>query len=288
VSAAARRVGSRLRRRGVRGAGSRLQLAGATALVTGATGGLGSAIASALRDRGADLIVSGRRADKLESRAAALGARPAVADLTVREEVQRLGALALEAGVDLLVANAALPASGLVSDLTDQQIDRMLDVNLRAPIMLAHALAPALIARGRGHLVFVSSLSGKAAAPASSLYSATKFGLRGFALALRQDLAPHGVGVSLVSPGFIRDAGMFADSGVKLPPGTGTRTSGDVAAAVIRAIEADRAELDVAPAWLRAGAAFASVAPQLAASASRLAGSDRVSTELAQRQRHQR
>jgi uncharacterized protein len=284
VSAPAGRVSARIGR----GAGARLQLAGTTALVTGATGGLGGAIASALHDRGAELIVSGRRADELESRAAVLGARAVVADLTVRQDVARLGAVALETGVDVLVANAALPASGLLTDLTDEQIDRMLEVNLRAPIMLAHALVPALVARGRGHLVFVSSLSGKAAGPASSLYSATKFGLRGFALALRQDLAAHGVGVSLVSPGFIRDAGMFADSGVKLPPGTGTRTSGDVAAAVIRVIETNRAEIDVAPATLRAGAAFASLAPQLAASASRLAGSDRVSDELAQRQRDKR
>jgi uncharacterized protein len=275
----------RVRARGDR---SRLQLAGATALVTGATGGLGGAIASALRERGTELIVSGRRVAELNSLAASLQARTAAADLTVREDVERLGELALEAGVDVLVANAALPASGLLSDLTEEQIDRMLDVNLRAPIMLAHGLAPAMVARGRGHLVFVSSLAGKAASPASSLYSATKFGLRGFALSLRQDLAPHGVGVSLVSPGFIRDAGMFADTGVKLPPGTGTRTSADVAAAVIRAIEADRAELDVAPASLRAGAVFASLAPQLAASASRLAGSDRVSAELAQRQRDKR
>jgi short-subunit dehydrogenase len=284
VSAPAGRVGARIGR----GAGPRLQLAGTTALVTGATGGLGGAIASALHDRGAELIVSGRRADELESRAAALGARTVVADLTVRQDVARLGALAVEAGTDVLVANAALPASGLLTDLTDEQIDRMLDVNLRAPIMLAGALVPGMIARGRGHLVFVSSLSSKAASRASSMYSATKFGLRGFALALRQDLAPHGVGVSLVSPGFIRDAGMFADSGVKLPPGAGTKTSGDVAAAVIRVIETNRAEIDVAPAALRAGAAFASLAPQLAASASRLAGSDRVSDELAQRQRDKR
>jgi short-subunit dehydrogenase len=284
VSAPSRRVSPRSRR----AAGSRLQLAGATALVTGATGGLGSAIASALRACGAELIVSGRRAAELESLAVSLNGRAVVADLTAREELERLGALALEAGVDVLVANAALPASGLLSDLTVAEIDRMLEVNLRAPIMLAHALAPAMVARGRGHLVFLSSLSAKAASPASSIYSATKFGLRGFALGLRQDLAPHGVGVSLVSPGFIRDAGMFADTGVKLPPGTGTRTSADVGAAVIRVIETDRAELGVAPASLRAGAAFASLAPQLAASASRLAGSERVSAELAQRQRDKR
>jgi uncharacterized protein len=130
----------------------------------------------------------------------------------------------------------------------------------------------------------VSSLSGRAASAASSLYSATKFGVRGFALSLRQDLQGQGVGVSVVSPGFIREAGMFADSGVRLPPGTGTRTPADVSAAVIAAIETGRAEIDVAPLPLRVGASFASVAPSLAASASRLAGSDRISAEFAARQ----
>ena len=67
-----------------------------------------------------------------------------------------------------------------------------------------------MVARGPGHLVFISSLAGKAGAPGSSVYSATKFGLRGFGLALREDLADKGVGVSVVLPGFIRDAGMFA------------------------------------------------------------------------------
>ena len=78
--------------------------------------------------------------------------------------------------------------------------------------------------------MFVSSLSGKAAGPHSSLYSATKFGLRGFSLGLRQDLAPHGIGVSCVFPGFVRGAGMFVDSGVTLPPGVGTSSPEEVAA----------------------------------------------------------
>ena len=142
--------------------------------------------------------------------------------------------LIAEAGeVDVLIANAALPASGAFTELTQAEIDRMLEVNLRAPIALARALAPAMVARGGGHIVFISSLSGKAASPASSVYSATKFGLRGFALGLREDLRPHGVGVSVVLPGFIRDAGMFADAGVELPPGVGTRTPEEVAAGVI-------------------------------------------------------
>ena len=84
-------------------------------------------------------------------------------------------------------------------------------------------------------------------APGSSVYAATKFGLRGFALALREDLAPKGVGVSVILPGFIRDAGMFAESGAKLPPYVGTKRPEDVARAVVKAIEHDRAEIDVAP-----------------------------------------
>ena len=101
-------------------------------------------------------------------------------------------------------------------------------------MLLAHELLPAMIERRSGHLLFVSSLSGKAASPRASVYNATKFGLRGFALALREDLAGDnaGVGVSLVLPGFIR-AGMFADPSsarnghVELRGGRGRRRQGD-------------------------------------------------------------
>ena len=86
-------------------------------------------------------------------------------------------------------------------------------------------------------LVFVSSLAGKAASVGSSLYSATKFGLRGFAAGLREDLHGSGVGVTVVFPGFVAEAGMFADSGVGLPRWVGTRTPDQVAAAVVRGIE---------------------------------------------------
>jgi short-subunit dehydrogenase len=281
-------VRARPERAGPGGASAPLDLAGATALVTGATGGLGRAIARALADRGARLVLSGRRATELGSIASSLGAPTILADLAVAEDVARLCEEAVAAEVDVLVANAALPASGKLTELDQGEIDRMLDVNLRAPIMLTRALVPSMSARGRGHLVFVSSLSGRAASPASSMYSATKFGLRGFALALRQDLRGAGVGVSLVSPGFIRDAGMYAEAGVRLPPGIGTKTPADVGAAVIRAIETGRAELDVAPMPLRLGATVASVAPELAAAASRLAGADRISAEFAERQRHKR
>ena len=253
--------------------------------MTGVTGGLGAAIARGLRARGARLVVSGRRREPLEQIAGELGATPIVADLADRDDVARLGREAVAAGVDVYVANAALPATGLLLELTADEVDRMLEVNLRAPIALAQALGPSLVARGQGHMVFISSLSGKVANPGSSMYSATKFGLRGFALGLREDLRPHGVGVSVVAPGFIRDAGMFAKTGLRLPPGVGTRTSEQVAAAVITAIEGNRAEIDVAPLPLRLGAAFASVAPGTAAWGARLMGSHRIAGQMAERQR---
>ncbi len=263
-------------------------LAGRTALVTGATGGIGHAIARALAARGAKLILTGRRAGVLDQLAAELDARAVSCDLSSREAVQRLGEDAAAAGVEVLVANAAVPASGVFTELTQEQIDRMLEVNLRAPIALAHALAPSMIQRRRGHLVFISSLQGKAATPASSLYCATKFGLRGFALGIREDLRVHGVGVSTVFPGFIRDAGMFADTGVALPPGVGTRSPADVAGAVIGAIEHNRAEVDVAPLPLRIGTAIAGVAPALAAAVSRRLGSHQIATSVSDRQHQHR
>ncbi|HEY8581531.1 MAG TPA: SDR family NAD(P)-dependent oxidoreductase, partial [Capillimicrobium sp.] len=194
-----------------------------------------------------------------------------------------------EAGdADVLVANAALPASGFIEDFTVEQIDRALAVNLRAPIILARAMAPRMAARGGGHVVLVSSLSGKAATSGSSLYSATKYGLRGFGLAMREDWRDRGVGVSTVFPGFISDAGMFAESGAQLPPGVGTKTPEQVADAVVSAVERNRGEVDVAPLSLRAGTMLAQVAPSVAASVSRRLGAGSIARALADGQRDKR
>ena len=263
-----------------------MSLVNGTVLVTGATGGIGQAIARGFAARGADLVLSGRRAEALAPLAEELRARTIVCDLGERSQV---GRLVEEAGeVDVLIANAALPGTGFLTDLESEHVDRLLEVNLRAPIALARGLAPGMVTRRRGHLVFISSLAGKAASPASSLYSATKFGLRGFALGLREDLLPHGVGVSTVAPGFIRDAGMFAEAGVELPWYVRTRSPEQVAAAVIRAVERNRAEVDVAPAMLRLGASFASVAPGLAAEVSRRLGSDQIALAHVEGQRDKR
>jgi short-subunit dehydrogenase len=261
-------------------------VSGSTVLLTGASGGLGQAIARALRQRGANLILTGRRVDVLEPLASELDARSLAVDLAAPAEVDRLVS---EAGdVDILLANAGLPASGTLSSFTVEEIDRALTVNLRAPIVLSHALAPAMVERGRGHLLFMSSLAGKAATPGTSLYNATKYGLRGFASALRADLRGSGVGVSTVFPGFIRDAGMFAEADVKLPPGVGTRSPDHVAQAVLAAIERNRGEVDVAPLPLRVSAAFAGLAPELAAALARRLGSEEITRQMEAGQRTKR
>jgi short-subunit dehydrogenase len=241
-----------------------VDVAGKTVLLTGATGGLGRAIASALAARGATLVLSSRKEVELAELAASLPGgehRAIVSDLADEGEALRL--LERAGDVEILVANAALPAAGRLDDFTQEEIGRALRVNLESPVRMARELVPRLVERGSGHLVFMSSISGKAATARASLYAATKFGLRGFAFCLRDDLRGSGVGVSVISPGAIRAAGMFADSGAKPPPGLGTGTPQQVASAVVRAIERDRGEITVAPLTQRALSRFAINAPEL-------------------------
>ncbi|MEU6746214.1 SDR family NAD(P)-dependent oxidoreductase [Spirillospora sp. NPDC046719] len=239
-----------------------MQIKGARVLLTGANGGLGRAIGQALKAKGADLLITGRREGALAPVAEALGARSLVADLADRADVERLAEAA--GSVDILVANAALPASGTVLSYEAEQIDAALEVNLRAPIMLAHRLAPLMIETGRGHIVMIGSLAGKATSPSNALYSATKFGLRGFTLGLRQDLDGTGVGVSLVQPGFVRDAGMFHNTGIKPPAGVRTASPRQVGEAVLTAIHRNSAEVNVAPFEVRVLSALGGQFPLLA------------------------
>ncbi len=241
-----------------------------TVLLTGATGGIGHAIARRLSAEGASLVLTGRNAEVLAPLAAELGARSVIADLADPDGVDRL--LAGSGPVDVLVANAALPGTGLLPEMSIERIDANLNVNLRTPILLAKALLPQLLERRSGHLAFIGSVSGIVASPGSALYNATKFGLRGFSDALRQDLHGSGVGVSTIEPGFVRDAGMFVDSGMVLPAGARTVSPEQVAAGVVRAITTDKGEIVVAPIELRLGARLGSLAPSLNAAIQRRAG----------------
>ncbi len=231
-----------------------MNLAGRSVLLTGATGGLGHAIARRLHAEGASLVLTGRRVDVLEPLAAETGAESVAVDLTDPAAVERLAVA--HGDVDVLVSNAGLPGSGLLTSFSVEQIDRAIAVNLRAPMVLARLLAERMVARRSGHLVFMSSLSGKVAPPRTPIYSATKFGLRGFAQSLREDLRPSGVGVSTIFPGFVRDAGMF--------------------------------QVAVAPLSLRAGAIAANLAPDLAATVQRKLGGQRVAEEHAVSQTEKR
>lgn len=245
-----------------------MDLRNANVLLTGASGGLGDAIAVELHRRGAALTVTARRRDRLEDLSARTGAEVVVADLADRADVDMLCERAAVA--DVLIANAGIGGDGEITELTTEEIDRFLDVNLRAPIVMATAFAQAHDRSGTpGHIVTIGSLSGLAATPGTRMYNATKFGLRGFSLALRQDLAPLDIGVTHVAPGFIRDAGMFAENEIELPPGVRTKSPEDVGRAVADAVEKNSGEVFVAPTELRALSTFSTIAPGISAAVQR-------------------
>jgi short-subunit dehydrogenase len=261
-----------------------VELSGSRVLLTGATGGLGQAIARALHARGAHLVLTGRRAEVLDGLVSELGDRAESRALDL-SDAGAVRAFCEEVGtVDVLIANAGLPGTGKLGDYRPEQIDHVIDVNFAAPIHMTHALLPAMLDRGRGHLVYISSISGKVATPRSSLYNGTKFGLRGFAFAMREDLRGTGVGVTTVFPGFISDAGMWADGGLDLPTGIGTKKPEQVGKAVIKGIEKDKAEIDVASLPLRFWGWLAGPAPNAVAAINRRGGGDEMADALTESQ----
>lgn len=234
-----------------------MRLAGRSVLVTGATGGIGGAIAHDLARRGCAVIITGRQQTHVTRLVTELGppARGLVADLTKPEEIRNL--LAAAQPVDVLVANAGVDMAQDLAAVGDAELEEAIRINLLAPAALARAASAAMKARGEGHIVFISSVAGLVATPGNGpVYTATKWGLRGLGLALRQELHGTGVGVSTVFPGPIRNAGMFARTEVALPPGTGTSSPEDVARAVARAIERNRAQTTVAAGSMRLSAAL--------------------------------
>ena len=264
-----------------------MQIEGKRILVSGATGGLGTAIAHRLASEGAALVLSARNRDALEALAGELPGGASThqvveSDLTEPDAPERL----IDASGDLdgLIANAALPGTGRLESFSDDELRRAVRVNFEVPLVMARELAPRLAARGGGHLVFVASLAGKVASPRGSLYSSTKFGLRGLAFGLREDLRPEGVGVSLVSPGFVRDAGMFHDTGSEAPAVLGTTTPEKVARAVSKAIRKDRSEITVAPVRQRVAAEIGYRHPEWAARIQRIGGAEGIVGELEDRQ----
>ncbi len=254
-----------------------MRLEGRSVLVTGATGGIGGAIARELAARGCVLTVTGRREAMLAGLVTELGppARGFTADLTNLAQVRDL--LDHAGPVDVLVACAGIDVPQDLADTSDEAIEEAMRINLLAPAALARAAVAPMKKRGAGHIVFIGSVAGLVATPVNScIYTATKWGLRGLGLTLRQELHGTGVGVSTVLPAGVRDAGMFARTGITLPRYAGTSSPQDVARAVVRAIERDRPEVVVAAFGERMGAALSGVAPVLVGRLARVAGLGRI------------
>jgi 3-oxoacyl-[acyl-carrier protein] reductase len=185
-------------------------LTGKTALVTGATGGIGGAIAEALHAQGATVVLSGRQADKLEALKAKLGERALVqpCDLANKEQVAKLidEAVKLVGGrLDILVNNAGLTRDNLFMVMKDEQWDEVIAVNLTSTFMLMRAASRHMMRSrsGYGRIINISSVSGILGNPGQGNYAASKAGMIGMTKSLAREVASRGVTANCIAPGFI-------------------------------------------------------------------------------------
>jgi short-subunit dehydrogenase len=213
-------------------------------VLTGASSGIGEATARLLAAEGHTLILAARRLERLQALAVELGAKVHVfqADLSQTEQVQALADFAAErcGRIDVWINNAGIGGSFAGSWAKGTPwIEQILDTNLLGPILSVAAAVPHM--QGRGHFINIASVAGHIGT--APLYSATKWGLRGFSEGLRRELEPQGINVSIVSPGFVRSE-MTAARGPKLP---GPEI---VAKAISSVIKRPRREV-VVPGWYR-------------------------------------
>ncbi|HTA07523.1 MAG TPA: SDR family NAD(P)-dependent oxidoreductase [Streptosporangiaceae bacterium] len=226
------------------------RLTGLRAAITGGSSGIGAATAREFAARGVRVVIAGRSAAALDRVAAETNAAVVLGDLREPGCAQRIidAAVGDLGGLDVLVSNAGIGWAGPFASMSDSDIDALLDVNLRAAAHLARAAIPHLRG-GRGRLVFVGSIAGLVGVPGETWYSATKAGLGCFADALRAELRPTGIGVSLVSPGVV-DTAYFERRKEpyrrRYPRLISAETA---AAAVVNAVEHGRDDV-VVPPWL--------------------------------------
>lgn len=185
-------------------------LSGKTALVTGATGGIGGAIAKALHGAGAHVGISGRNTEKLEALAAELGDRVSIlpADLSDPEGGIALVKAATEAmeKVDILVNNAGLTRDNLSMRMKDEEWQEVIDVNMTATFKLAKAVQRGMMKRREGRIINVASIVGVTGNPGQCNYVASKAGMIGWSKAMAQEIASRGITVNCIAPGFIATA----------------------------------------------------------------------------------
>jgi short-subunit dehydrogenase len=249
------------------------ELNGRTALVTGASGGLGTHIAKRLAREGVDIAVSGRREPELQRVAEEirrLGVRAAAvaADLTDLSNIDPLvDSVEAELGpIDLLVNNAGVENTAAFTSYSRKELTSMVDVNLTAPLLLTHRLTPGMLERGCGHVVFIASVAGKVGPAFNEPYAATKAGLVGLTQSLRAEYLDVPIGFSVICPGFIAGDGMYArmvQEGHSSNRMMGETSTEKVSEAVVRAIREDRAEMIESGVPLRPMLALAQLAPGL-------------------------
>ena len=267
-------------------------LNGANAIVTGGSRGLGPYIARALAREGVNIALAARDGAKLErvqSEIEALGVRALSVPTDINQPEDRARLIeraASELGqIDLLVNNAGVEPTVAFVDIDESAIIDTIQTNLTSCLLLMRLVLPDMVARKRGHVVNIASMAGKIPIPYDSVYSATKFALVGASHAVRSELRGTGVGLSVVCPGFVDDAGMYADSvdetGVTAPAIAGTTKPEHVANAVVRAVKHDVAEVIVTPISGRPLAAAAALHPSFGQTMMRLTGVQRAFKHMA-------
>ncbi len=219
----------------------------ARVLLTGASGGIGREAAAALVSAGAAVLLAGRHPARLSAQARALGPEPRVtwasADLADPAQIERLAAEAAAWGCNVVIHNAGTPAFGALAQQDATTMQQVLQTNLLAPMLLTRLLLPHLTAQPRAQVMCVGSALGRIGLPGYTLYSASKFGLRGFAEALRRELAATPVRVQYLGPRTTRTA--FNDRHVQAynrATGAAVDEPADVAAAIVRLLQDEAAE----------------------------------------------
>jgi short-subunit dehydrogenase len=254
---------------------------GRTALVTGASRGIGTLIAAEIARQGGHVVLTGRSAADLKAVTADLAAAGAdvsyiPADLTQTGAAQTLAETVEQehGGLDLLVNNAGGDLLREFHTMTIEQNLRTLQLNLIAPVALSHATLDGMLRRGRGHIVNISAMAGRVSFPYTETYAAAKDGLIGFTRVLRSDYHARGVSASVLILGAIRGTGqgqrMLDESGMKASGFMAPAES--VAHAVIKAVAKDKAELVVMPGPGRLLRAIMDYFPALGPALNRAAG----------------
>lgn len=242
---------------------------GKVVLLTGASRGLGVEMGKEFAAKGSRLALAARSEDELgktKAQIEELGAE-AVAIPTDVSDTKALQHLVDETAnrlgpIDVLVNNAGVEKVCDFESMSLEEIDSIVRTNVIALIQLSRLVVPSMIERRQGHIVNISSMAGLLPVPHNSVYSATKHAVVGISRSLRFELKSHGIGVSVICPGFV-EGGMFLEWGRKPPAMAGIVSSSKVAKETVRAVIENRAEIKVNPPFGKIGPTVVSVSPRL-------------------------